>query len=101
MFYPFHSPQIILLNQQSFDLIGLLNLVAISFIGYFAWKISERQAKIAQKQSDLDDYADVFVRPRELAGTWEFQIRSACPRTIYLEKIKLRGIKAQEIYREI
>lgn len=103
MFYPFHHQQpIIILNQQSFDWIGLLNFIAVAVIGYFAWRISQRQAEIAQKQSDLEDYADTFVRPHKRQGTesWTLQVRSACPRVIYLSKITFEGEKNRALYGE-
>jgi len=92
MFHSFYPQQIIFL-AQSFDWvglfnlgIGLLNVVAISIIGVFAWRMSQKQAEISKRQADLEDYADIFIRPYKFSNTekWELQIRSACPRAIYI-----------------
>jgi len=92
MFHPFYSQQIIFLSQPFYWVgflgfgVGILNVLAVVFIGFFARRIAQKQAEISERQTNLEDYADIFIRPYKFSNTekWELQIRSACPRAVFI-----------------
>ncbi len=82
MFYPFHPQNIFILNQQSFDLFGFLNLLVATFAACIAYRIAYKQLK-------LKESAEIFVRlNKTIENNWEFQIRNGCSRVLYINKIK-------------
>jgi hypothetical protein len=73
------------LNLTEYLIVKLIASV-FSWEAISAYRISKKQSEILKRQVDLEDYAEIFIRPGKSSITekWELQIRNASPRVIYV-----------------